>query len=184
VLRSLPRSLRCLLPPLLLVAGLSACSDYALRDESAGQPGPTDDPPEPPDELSDLEDECVPVAWLQCGDVVSGDSGDPQFGRTDVIDFWPISQGNYRGPEVAYAWEGDRTGRIEWRLVHPSPTEVDHDLFVLEGNQPCRADAAIERGFNDVDFEGTPGEVRVLILDGYDGDVGAFEVALECPESS
>ncbi len=168
---------------------LSACSDYALRGEpddgeADPDPGGSDGTPQAPADLRDLEDECAPVAWLECGDVVLGDSSDPGFGRTDAIDFWPVSQGNYRGPEVAFAWEGDRTGTIEWRLVHPHPTQVNHDLFVLEGNQPCRAEAAIHRGFNDVDFEGVTGEVRVLILDGFDGDVGEFEVSLECPEGA
>jgi len=175
--------------PLLAFALVaSACSDYALQGGDSDDPPAGDDEqgeaPEIPSELRDLEDECAPIAWLECGDVASGDSGDVAFGRTDAIDFWPVSQGNYRGPEVAYAWLGDRTGTIEWRLVHPRPTQVDHDLFVLEGNRPCNAEAAIERGFNDVEFGGVIGEVRVLVLDGYDGDVGEYEVALECPEGA
>ena len=172
-------------PLYLLIAATFACNDVALSAvDDADQPNDEagDDVGDLPEGLDDLADECLPIAWLQCGETVSGDSGDPAFGRTDVIDFWPVSQGNYRGPEVAYAWEADRSGTIEWRLVHPRPTQVDHDLFVLEGSRPCSADAALERGFNDVEFEAVEGEIRALVLDGNDGDVGEYEVRLDCPE--
>ncbi len=169
--------------PLLLLASV-ACSDAqltALDDDDSADPveDPIDDLP--PD-LAELADTCEPIAWLTCGESVLGDSGDPAFGRTDAIDFWPVSQGNYRGPEVAYAWMPDVTGTAEWRLVHPRPMEVDHDLFVLEGLDACNADAALVRGFNDVVFDAFEGEVRLLVLDGFDGDVGEYEVRLDCPD--
>ncbi len=173
------------LPLLLLLATQVGCSDVAVSRVDDDDVADDDDAaPELPEDLDDLADECEPIAWLVCGETVSGDSGDPAFGRTDVIDFWPVSQGNYRGPEVAYAWEADRAGTIEWRLVDPHPTQVDHDLFVLEGSRPCLAEAALVRGFNDVSFVATPGEIRVLVLDGFDGDTGPYEVRLDCPEEA
>lgn len=172
---------------LLLLTIAVACNDVAISrtgddDDSVEQ---ADDPLDDlPDDLDELAEDCEPIAWIQCGQTVGGDSGDPAFGRTDAIDFWPVSQGNYRGPEVAYAWEADRAGTIEWRMIDPHPTQVDHDLFVLEGSRPCVADAAIERGFNSVEFEATVGEIRALVLDGFDGDTGPYEVRLDCPEDS
>jgi hypothetical protein len=165
--------------PLLLLLML-ACNDpelVALNDDDSADPeDPT--PDDLPDDLAELADGCEPIAWVECGVSVLGDSGDPDFGRTDAIDFWPVSQGNYRGPEVAYAWEAEFTGSVTWRMLHPRPTEVDHDLFVL--NDTCSADSATARGFNDVVFSVTEGEIVLLVLDGYNGDIGEYEALLEC----
>lgn len=172
----------------LSIAMTVACSDTPLTSLEEGEEQGEEEPEEPaedlPGDLADLADDCEPIAWLQCGETVWGDSGDPAYGRTDVIDFWPVSQGNYRGPEVAYAWDVDHTGPVEWRMIHPRPMEVDHDLFVLDSARSCNADAAIKRGFNDVFFDVTEGDVRVLVLDGFDGDTGEYEIRLDCLEDT
>ncbi len=169
--------------PLLFLL-LIACSETGLQelndDDSAAPADPGDPGTDLPTDLAELADDCAPIEWLECGVPVQGDSGDPAFGRTDAIDFWPVSQGNYRGPEVAYAWEASKTGTVEWKLLHPRPTEVNHDLFILDGT--CRAEDAIVRGFNDVVFTVTEGDIVLLLLDGFDGDIGPYEAELDCFE--
>jgi hypothetical protein len=157
-----------------------ACGDYTIMRDGVESDDDDDAGLGPVDSIEDLADECEPIAWIRCGESVVGDSGDPEFGRSDSIDFWPVAVGNYEGPEVAYAWEVDRTGTVEWRLVGARPTRVNHDLFVLDGDAACRADTAIDWGHNDVRFRAEIGEVRVLVLDGFDLDTGEYEVRLDC----
>jgi phosphatidylserine/phosphatidylglycerophosphate/cardiolipin synthase-like enzyme len=130
--------------------------------------------------LAELAGDCAPVAFLSCGVPVSGDSGDPNSGHTTVIDFYPVAVGNYSGPEVAYAWRAQTSEEVTWRLVDATPTEVNHDLFVLHGEPTCTANAALVRGFNSVTFDAVAGETYFLLLDGFDGDAGPYTVELDC----
>ncbi len=130
--------------------------------------------------LADLAGDCAPVAYLSCGVPVSADSSDPNSGHTTVIDFYPVAVGNYSGPEVAYAWRAQTSEEVTWSLIDPTPTELNHDLFVLHGEPTCRADAAIARGFNSVSFDAVAGELYFLLVDGFDGDAGQYSVELQC----
>ena len=123
--------------------------------------------------------ECAPLEQLRCGDYVWGDSADPNSGHTTVIDHYPVAPGNFSGPEIAWEFVADHSGEVTWRLDHPSPTEVDHDLFVLAGDA-CRADHALVRGHNDVTFYADAGERYFLLIDGYDGDAGLFDAQVRC----
>jgi len=130
--------------------------------------------------LTELAGDCAPVAFLSCGVPVYGDSSDPNFGHTTVIDFYSVSVGNYSGPEVAYAWRAQTSEEVTWRLVDATPTEVNHDLFVLHGEPTCTADAVVVRGFNSVTFDAVAGEIYFLLVDGFDGDAGPYTVELDC----
>lgn len=124
--------------------------------------------------------ECAPVQALSCGDVVQGDTSDWDAGATAELDGYPNAVGNYDAPEIAYTFVAQTTGEVTFALVDPTPTEIDHDLFVLEGGDGCRAASAIERGFNAVTFEATAGATYYLVVDGFAGDAGAFEAELSC----
>ena len=117
---------------------------------------------------------------LGCGDRVGGDSADPNSGHTTVIDGYPVAPGSFDGPEIAWEFIADEDGEVTWRLDDPTPTEVDHDLFVLAGDGPCRSDRALERGHNSVTFEVFAGERYYLLIDGFDGDAGPFEAEVVC----
>ncbi len=124
-----------------------------------------------------------PTRWLACGESVLGDSSDASLGSTELVDSWPadVAVGNFDGPEVTYAWRATASETVTWALVHPSPTEVNHDLFVLDGGDgTCDSRNALRRGFNDVTFEAVAGQTYYLVLDGFAGDAGPYEVALEC----
>ena len=167
---------------MLLLAG---CSDNALRavgDEAERPDAPSDeaDVPGRPGDLAERDGDCAPVAWLSCGETVSGDLSDPSSGRTDAIDFYPVAVGNYMGPEIAYAFRPLATEEARWRLVDPEPFQLDLDLFVIDDSYECSSENARERGFNSLRFDAVEGEVVFLVLDGFDGDAGAFDVTLEC----
>jgi hypothetical protein len=64
--------------------------------------------------------------------------------------------------------------------VDPHPSTVNLDLFVLRGGDVCKSGDAFGRGFNSLNFEVTGGETHFIVIDGFDGDAGAFEVELDC----
>ncbi len=175
-----------LLALLLLFApiamGVQECPDADTGVPSG--PEETDLGGETGSELSGLAGECAPVAWLQCGEVVSGDTADVNSGTTTVIDGYPVAVGNYGGPEIAYAFRPTHTETVDWKLVDPEPSVLNHDLFVLEaGDGTCAAANAVERGFNDVSFEVEAGKTYFLLVDGIDGAAGPFAAELECTGS-
>jgi len=165
---------------------LSGCSDASLRATPDVDAVPSaSDEAEPtglerPPDLVGLDGDCAPVAWLSCGETVGADLSDPDSGRTDVIDFYPVAVGNYMGPEIAYAFRPSMSEEARWRLVDPRPTKLDLDLFVLEGPYDCSSERALKRGFNDLRFDAIEDEVLFLVLDGFNGHAGPFEVTLEC----
>lgn len=175
-----------LLFALFVLFPVTGCSDASLRaasDQSTETPTPADVDPagldRPPD-LTAMDGDCAPVAWLSCGETVGADLSDPNSGRTDAIDFYPVAVGNYMGPEIAYAFRPSMTEEARWRLVNPRPTKLDLDLFVLDGPYECSSESARKRGFNDLRFDAVQEEVVFLVLDGFNGHAGPFEVSLEC----
>ena len=127
---------------------------------------------------------CAPVATLSCGDVIAGDTSDWNGGATDVIDHYPVAVGSFSGPEITWSFVAPASGQVTFRLIDPQPTQVDHDLFVLEDDAGiCRPDATLARGHNGVEFDAEAGVTYHLVIDGYDGDAGAFEATLECAGS-
>jgi len=187
-----PFSSPCRLLLALLVAfstmGVSECSDDSDRldsldevgGESADWSSPSDLVGNSEVPLEQLAGDCLPAAYLSCGVAVSGNSADPNSGHTNVINSYPVAVGNYSGPEVAYAWRAQTTEEVTWSLIGAVPTEVNHDLFVLQGEDTCEAESAVARGFNSVRFDAVAGELYFLVVDGYDGDAGEYTVELEC----
>ncbi len=162
--------------PFLLV-GCELISSLDGGTESSGWTAPDGTPG-----AGGLAAECAPISVLSCGSYVSGDTTDPNSGYTDVIDGWEVAPGNFDGPEVAWKFVSDYTGEVTFELDDPTPTEVNHDLFVLAGDGACRADRAMIRGHNEVTFDAVAGESYYLVLDGYDGDAGEFAAQVVCED--
>ena len=123
---------------------------------------------------------CAPASPVACNSVVLGDTGDWNSGATSVLENYSERVGTYDGPELAYRFTAPADGDVRFRLVDPTPMETDHDVFVLE--EVCASDHSVAAGFNAVDFEAREGRTYFLVVDGYDGAVGAFEAAVECEE--
>jgi len=147
--------------------------DAALEVTTAPSPGAA--------QLNDLSGECAPIAWLSCGQSITGDNSDPNAGTTWAMDGYPVGVGTYDGGEVTYAFRAPASGSVQLSLVDPEPTAVNQDLFVLASNGArCAADQAVARGFNDVAWDATVGETYFLVLDSFADEGGAFEARLDC----
>ncbi len=121
---------------------------------------------------------CAPAFEVGCGENVVGDTADWNGGATDVMKHYSEGVGTFDGPEIVYRFVAPTDGDVRFRLVDPTPMEIDHDVFVLE--EVCAPDHTLVAGFNAAPFEARQGQSYFLVVDGYDGAAGAFEVAVEC----
>ena len=115
---------------------------------------------------------------IVCGGSFSGDTGSSM--ASDVFNGYPDIVGNYEGPELGVTWAGGSSGEVEIRLVDPDPTAWDLDILVLDQSSgECVASDVVARAFTSVTFEATGG-AYTFVVDGFAGDAGAFELALDC----
>ena len=167
------------------LVGTSACQPLPTPSAEDGSPSaPWSNETEIDSSSADASTsagQCAPVASLSCGSYVSGDTANFNSGTTLELNGYPVGIGNYDGPEIAWVYRPEQSGEVTWRLVDPRPTDVDHDVFVLSGEDgSCAAESAIARGFNSVTFEAVAGQEYVLLIDGFAGDRGRFEATLSC----
>ena len=121
--------------------------------------------------------ECAVIGTISCGQTVTGDNG--SAAASDAIDGYPNVVGNWSGPEMAWTWSGGG-GEVTIRLVDPRPSEINHDILILEQSAGvCVAPDQVAVAWNAVTFEPTPGAAYTFVVDSHQ-DVGPFSLALEC----
>ncbi len=113
---------------------------------------------------------------IRCGDLVEGDTST----MTAQLDGYDCNVGNYAAPEAIYEYRADDSGSVEWALVDANPTEVNHDVMVLDGAMNLVFAQCREFGFNSVGFEAVSGNTYYLVVDGYNHDAGPFAARLSC----
>jgi hypothetical protein len=142
------------------------------------EPDPDPDSDPEPESTAEGTGSCSPVQELVCGQTVTGDtSSDPD--ATTALDGYTINVGNYDAPELVYRWNG--SGPVRFRFVSPRPTQVNHDIMIIEATEEtesCSDGESFDYGFNSVLWDGS-GSVFVVV-DGYDSDSGAFELEVDC----
>jgi len=123
---------------------------------------------------------CESSGTISCGGSVSGDTSSSS-GTTQSLDAYPINVGNYSAPEQTFTWVASTGSEVEFGFVDPSPLDVNHDIMILDGSSgQCMNTNTVAWGFNRVNFQPTPGNTYYVVVDGYDGDSGAFELELDC----
>jgi len=169
-----------LIPMSVLLMGMDACSTASADMDTSDERWFFGDESDV-SSLDELSADCAPVERIYCGAQLQGDTSDWNSGTTSTMSSYPVSVGNYSGPELSWVYYAERSGWVTWRLIDAEPTMVNHDVFVLSGAMgSCLADGALVRGFNEVRFEARAGESYFLVIDGYNGDAGSFEAALDC----
>jgi hypothetical protein len=141
-----------------------------------GGGGDDDDGEEPPAAPS----ACYSAATISCGQTISGNTS-TSLSAGAAITAYPVNVGNYDGPELAYTWQATTSNEVEFHFIDARPTEVNHDIMILDGSSgQCLSSNAIDWGFNSVQFEPNAGTTYYIVVDGYSGDAGAFELELDC----
>lgn len=166
-------------PAIVLAASVAGCAE-PWGWEGGEDPTPSWDEPTPtPEPTPGANQGCDPIGALVCGVRVAGDtSGDDATAR---IDGYPVSVGNFAGPEVAWTFQATRDDTVTLAFVDPRPTLLNHDLFILESpDGTCSAADAVARGFNNLEFDVVAGRTYHVVVDGPDGQEGAFELDFDC----
>ena len=123
---------------------------------------------------------CYSAGTLSCGQTISGNTA-TSLAASVAINSYPINVGNYAAPELAYTWQATTSSEVVLSFVDPRPTELNHDIMILDGSSgECLNTNAVEWGLNEVRFEPTAGTTYYVVVDGYFGDAGAFELELDC----
>jgi len=123
--------------------------------------------------------ECGTGESISCGQTISKTAAD--FGSTsDILDGYNCNVGNYDGAEFVFEWTASGGSEVNFALVDPEPTQTNMDLMILDASMGCHGNACVDWGLNSMDFEPTAGTTYYLVVDGYDADMGDFEVTLDC----
>ena len=119
---------------------------------------------------------CRPSRAIACGETLSGRNDAP--GSTDAIDSYGCRPYPEPGPEVAYSFVAPVTATGRATL---SNLTADLDVFVLrDDGLGCNQESCIAGGNLTADFPVAAGATYYLVVEGYAGAVGAFDLSLDC----
>ena len=137
------------------------------------------------DDLVDVDDtggpECLPDQELSSGELVLGNNNAP--GGTNAIEGYGCSAIPLTGPEYAYEFTSPADLPV---TVHLSGLTADLDLVVLQdaGDGLCDPfsclDSSNSSGEEEVAFDGVAGTTYYVVIDGYDGAISNYELAVIC----
>ncbi len=145
------------------------CGDV---DDEDGDPGDELPPPH------EVPGECSVLGDVQCGGTIGGDTS---TAGTSAMDGYSCNVGNYDGPEMTWRFVAPYTGQFEVAFEGAIPTEVNHDILILDGSSgSCLSTECIAQGFNSVTFEGVAGQAYFVVIDGYYLDAGPFFATVSC----
>jgi hypothetical protein len=126
---------------------------------------------------------CAPLALVSCGDTISGDTRPGVPGTTSAFDGYSCSVGNYGAAEATFAVTVPQNAEVTVEFEGAHPTEVNHDLFVLESPPSlytCSPASCISMGYNAVSFDALGSSTYYLVVDGDNESPGAFEATISC----
>ena len=148
--------------------------DDATGDDDDSTVGDDDDSTEPPLPAGT----CQPVTGvLTCGSTVQGDTS--LAGVDDVIDLYPCSTNNEQGPEIAYELLTPNEEDVTLYLTAFGVWELD--LFLLEETGGgCQASDCLQYGNYYIDFTALAGQTYYVVVDGFSGWAGAYELEVTC----
>lgn len=127
----------------------------------------------------DVCGQCGLGETLSCGQSITKTAAD-FAGATNQLDAYACNVGNYDGGEFVFEWTAPSSSEVSFELVDPVPTQTNMDLMILEASQGCHGNACVDWAPNSALFEPVAGTTYYLVVDGYDSDMGDFEVLLDC----
>ena len=161
-----------------------AGDDDDSADDGPMPMGDDDDSTEPPtgddDDSTDASTGsgvCTPVGVLSCGDSLSASTLDP--GATNAVDAYACSSWTETGPEIAWSFTASTSESVTAALSNIQSGE-DLDIFVVQDSGACDAADCVASGNTEATFEAVAGATYHVVVDGYFGAAGTFDLALTC----
>jgi len=125
---------------------------------------------------TDCTPTCKPVAAIACKDTKS--SATNTTGSTSVLAKYSCQNELYTGPEIAWSFSVDDPTIVTVSLSKESDAT---DVFVVADNgNGCFAEQCIDHGLASAAFVAKPKQDYYLIVDGYKGAVGNFDITVNC----
>jgi len=122
---------------------------------------------------------CSPAADLACGQSVSGNLPDDPF-AADTIYGYSCNPFDYSGAEMAYAFSAPVEAKVQVTLK-PGPNAGELDVFWLEdADGVCNSAHCKAWGDSSLNFHTEAQEVGYLLVDGFMGAGGAYELSVDC----
>ncbi|MFH2006416.1 MAG: DUF4215 domain-containing protein [bacterium] len=120
---------------------------------------------------------CITDYLLACGDSHAHNNGGP--GATQHIHDYGCSGWVETGPEYAYTFTAQVNGQVTATL---SDMTEDLDLFVLSdlGTACDTANSCLDMGDTTVSWAAAAGSTYYLVVDGYQGAVGDYQLSVTC----
>ncbi len=119
---------------------------------------------------------CVPSRLIDCGEADSWNND--AFGSWSSVSDYACVGWNESGPEYTYLFEPSGDAAVTVSIAGMS---ADLDLFVL-GNDGgvCDAGDCVTHGNDTASFEAVGGSMYYLVVDGFNGAVSDYEIAVTC----
>jgi len=123
---------------------------------------------------------CNPVYTLHCGDsdswsTTTYDNKVQEYGCTGLTE---------SGPEYTYQFVAEATGEVNVTVTPVNPSD-DLDVFVLlKQGASCMPGNCVEHGVSvgaeNITFNALAGQTYYIVVDGYQGASGDYDVAVNC----
>jgi len=130
-----------------------------------------------------LEDgTCDAPITIECGQTLGGNTanGENNFETQNCVPF------NYSGKELIYQLTTTTAGDLTVRLDNiVGANDPDLDIFIADAcsNTNCLAYGAAVGSSEIAVLPNAPAGTYFIIIEGYDGSVGAFDITVECMET-
>ncbi|HYB98885.1 MAG TPA: DUF4215 domain-containing protein [Candidatus Limnocylindrales bacterium] len=120
---------------------------------------------------------CEADVELLCDDTDTWDT--LEEGSTDRVEFYGCDDWFESGREYTYVFLPDFAENVLVEVF--SEAGVDHDVFVLlDDGLGCQPGNCIAYGDDEAQFVAAAGEIYYIVVDGFEGDAGAFTIDLSC----
>ena len=125
------------------------------------------------------EPTCTAEISVTCGQTVSGEL-DVKPNQQSLIYGYSCNPFDYSGMEVAYKVTSAKDAKVQVALT-PGPDSGELDIFLIgDDDGMCHSGNCQTWGDSSLTFSAKADEVNYLLVDGFMGDGGSYELSVEC----
>ena len=120
---------------------------------------------------------CTPDFNLSCGSTDSWDT--TSSGATNVVTDYSCVSFSETGPEYTYTFTPTAATTATVSLSNLGSNDLD--VFVLDGaGGTCAGSNCVDWGDTSTSFSATAGQTYYIVVDGFLGDAGSYDIAVSC----
>lgn len=121
---------------------------------------------------------CKQADYIECEDLsIGGDIGMPT--NSDTLDVYSCSPAPAHGPEKAYRFKPDQSGRVTFTLKDPQRTFMNIYLIRQSGGT-CTSKECIAWSHTSIADDVVAGETYWIVVDATENNSGSFTLKIDC----